>query len=708
MTAGYYRFPTIHENNIVFVSEDDLWNTQIDGGPAYRLTSNLGNVTYPALSPNGEMLAFVGREEGAPEVYVMPAEGGSARRLTYLGCSCQVVGWNPAGTHVIFSSTYKQVVTREYGLFQVAVDAPNGAVETLPYGPARAIAFGPNGEVVLGRNTGDPATWKRYRGGTAGHLWLGREHNFTRFLADLKGNIASPMWISTAAGERIFFISDHQGIGNIYSCNVAGSDVQRHTDHEDYYARNPQTDGKRIVYHAGADLYVFDPATGETQLVAVPYRSPRVQRNRRFTSSTRYLTEATLYPSGNATTAITRGKAFTFYNHDGPVFQHGKRDGVRYRMPVWFRDGRRLLLVSDESGEETLEVHSAEPGFEPIVLSGLDIGHPLTMCMSPKADLLAVANHRHELLLVDLSDLPSKKDETANGTNSAASERATSPKASKKKKDKAAAKNAEAETAPVVRDPASRLTLVDHSEHRAIAGLDWSPDGCWLAYGFGVSTHTTAIRLYRLADPEAEEEELRQSSIHTVTQPVLHDTSPAFDPDGNYLYFLSRREFNPVYDALHFDLSFPWGMRPYLLTLRADLPNPFVPHPDVEDEWDSGETAEEEEAADEPEEGEAEGGDEDEYDEDAEYDEEDLTEDDDFVELDDEEVDNDSEMPDQSVVLPLQPAAEKAETGASTKREPDKNANGKQKNGKPRMRIDLEGIAQRVLAFPVPDARYGQ
>ncbi|MEZ4713687.1 MAG: S41 family peptidase [Caldilineaceae bacterium] len=715
MTAGYYRFPTIHENNIVFVSEDDLWSAQAGGGPAYRLTSNLGSVTYPALSPDGKLLAFVGREEGAPEVYVMPAEGGSARRLTYLGCSCQVVGWNPAGTHVIFSSTYKQVVTREYGLFQVAADAPNGAVETLPYGPARSIAFGPHGEVVLGRNTGDPATWKRYRGGTAGHLWLGKDGNFSRFLADLKGNIASPMWITTTTGERIFFISDHEGIGNIYSSTVEGGDIQRHTDHEDYYARNPQTDGQRIVYHAGADLYVFDPATEATQLVEVAYRSPRVQRNRRFSSSTRYLTEATLYPSGNATTAITRGKAFTFYNHDGPVFQHGKRDGVRYRMPVWFRDGRRLLLVSDESGEETLEIHSAEPGFEPIVLGGLDIGRPLIMRMSPKADLLAVANHRHELLLVDLSDLPPKKEEAAaaNGAAAVDEKKANSPKARKKKKSEAAAaqnETLETATTPAERDIASRLTMVDHSEYRVIAGLDWSPDGCWLAYGFGASTHTTAIRLYRLADPEAEEAELRQSSIHTVTRPVLHDTSPAFDPDGRYLYFLSRREFNPVYDALHFDLSFPWGMRPYLLTLRADLPNPFVPHPDIEDEWDSGEAdkEEDEEAAGEADEDEEEGEDEDAYAGDGEYEEEDDAEDD-FIEIDEDEVDGgDGEIPDQSVVLPLQPAAEKAETAAPVNGDSAQKADEKAKNGKPRMRIDLEGIEQRVLVFPVPDARYGQ
>ena len=75
MSAGYYRFPTIHADKLVFVSEDDLWTTSNAGGVARRLTSNLGSITFPMLSPDGEWLAFVGREEGTAEVYVMPAVG---------------------------------------------------------------------------------------------------------------------------------------------------------------------------------------------------------------------------------------------------------------------------------------------------------------------------------------------------------------------------------------------------------------------------------------------------------------------------------------------------------------------------------------------------------------------------------------------------------------------------------------------------------
>ena len=325
MTSGYYRFPTVHQDTVVFVSEDDLWTVPVAGGIARRLTSNLGAVTSPMLSGDGAQLAFVGREEGGPEVYVMQADGGSARRLTYFNSNCQVVGWSQDNSSIIFTSSYGQVTPREMGLYQVRADVANGEASPMPFGPARTVAFGPDGAVVLGRNTGDPARWKRYRGGTTGQLWIDRtgDGQFERLAPDLTGNIASPMWLHDREASRIYFVSDHEGIGNLYSCLPDGSDLLRHTDHEDYYARNPSTDGTKIVYHAGADIFVYDPGAERSDRVDIQYRSPRVRRNRRFVDSGRYMDGFELHPSGKALALTTRGKAFAFYNQEGPVMQIG-------------------------------------------------------------------------------------------------------------------------------------------------------------------------------------------------------------------------------------------------------------------------------------------------------------------------------------------------------------------------------------------------
>ena len=435
MTIGYYRFPTIHNERITFVSEDDLWEVAVAGGVARRLTANLGSVTYPFYSPDGAWLAFVGREEGYPEIYTMPSAGGEARRLTYLGSDCRVLGWSRDSAYIFFMSAYGQSQRGEYEIYRIASATQNGAVEKLPYGPARSLDFGPNGGLVLGRNTGDPARWKRYRGGTAGHLWI--DHNgdgdFQRFLPQMAGNIASPMWIVNGdAAGRIYFISDHEGIGNLYSAQPDGSDLARHTDHEDYYARNPASDGQRIVYHAGADLYVFDPADGTSRKVEVSYRSPRVQRNRKFVNAARYLDSASLNPKGSAISFTTRGKAFAFHNHEGAVLQLGERDGVRYRLADYLNDGKRILLVSDASGEERLEIHSREPGIAPQLLENVEFGRAVDLHISPTHNRVALTNHRHELLLIDLES--------------------------------------------------QAVTLVDRSAFQRISGVDWSPDGRWLAY----------------------------------------------------------------------------------------------------------------------------------------------------------------------------------------------------------------------------------
>ncbi len=671
--AGYYRFPTIHDDMIVFVSEDDLWQVAAGGGPARRLTSNRASVIYPMLSPDGGQLAFVGHEEGAPEVYVMPAGGGPARRLTFLGSSCRVLGWDPGGEHIMFSSGYGQAMRGEMALFQVAVDSANGEVTELPFGPARAITFGPDGQVVLGRNTGDPARWKRYRGGTAGHLWIDREGDgqFERLLADLAGNIASPMWIEGADGPRIFFISDHEGIGNLYSCTPAGDDLRRHTDHEDYYARNPATDGKRIVYHAGADLYLYDLNAKTSIQVAVDYRSPRIQRTRKFVPAARYVNSSRLHPTGQAVTLTTRGKAFAFYNFDGPVLQLGKRDGVRYRLADWLNDGQRLIMVSDDPGEEVLEIRTINPEKPMRRLDELDIGRPQLMKVSPVEDKVALSNHRHELLLVDLES--------------------------------------------------GQLTLVDRSPHRRIAGFDWSPDGRWLAYGYSATPQTTEIRLFHLLDEEGaeakddddsnagakNEEDGGGDDAQTgvpnpirITRPVLHDAQPTFDPSGRYLYFISAREFNPVYDGLHFDLGFPWGMRPYLVTLREDLPNPFTPHPELDDDQQGNAKDDEEKDGD----GESDGGDAEEK-----------------TPIEEETDDQDGETEGGEAAIGQRLNAETEgesatdvslfEVGASAKKDEQKQDAAKKTekrgNKSPLLQIDLEGIERRVLAFPVHDARYG-
>ncbi len=575
---GYVRFPTIHDDQIVFVAEDDLWSISSKGGRAERLTTGVGRAGYPVFSCDGQSLAFVGHEEGPGEIYVMPSLGGPAQRLTYQADPhCRPLCWSLDNTAILYASSAGQFDIDYQVIYTINVTG--GLPQQQPYGMANAISFGPDGGVVIGRNTDEPAYWKRYRGGRTGRLWCDVNNSGTfRRLLDLKGNIANPCWV----GKRIYFLSDHEGIGNIYSCTPQGEDLQKHSAQQDFYARHLSTDGQRMVFQAGADLYLFDPASGEVRRLDVVLPSQRTQLNRRFVPAISYLDTVALHPQGHSIALTTRGKAFSMSNWKGAVRQHGERDGVRYRFLEWLHDGRRLIAISDAPGREVLTLFDPDTGNDPKILANVEFGRATETALSPTRDQIAIANHRQELILVDLEQ--------------------------------------------------EQAVVLDHSDFAEIADLAWAPDGNWLAYSFSIGTQRYAIKLASL---EAAQTNV-QTSIQTylVTHPVLKDVSPCFDPDGNYLYFLGYRVFNPVADSLQFEYNFPRGVLPYAIPLRRDMPSPFVSESKLlsESEGQNGSSQQ-----------------------------------------------NDAPSPE----------------------EPSSNGNGEKT-----IEIDLEGIADRAVPFPVPEGRY--
>ena len=645
MSSGYYRHPTLHHDTVVFVCEDDLWTVPTAGGVARRLTSNLGPVSWPRLSADGQHLAFVGSEDGESAIYVMPALGGPARRVTHLGGSNILVGWLPTedGTaeRILFANNAGQPFATLFHLYTVGL---KGDVPTkINLGPARTLSLGPNQMRVIGRNTVDPARWKRYRGGTAGQLWIDDGSSAFKPLVPhspggpLQGNLSSPMFIGHADAPRIYFIADHEGIGNLYSCQPDGHGLRRHTHHEDYYARHACADSSgqgQIVYQAGADLFLFNVETSESRKIEIDFRSSQTQRHRKFVSAGRYTDGWALHPKGHSTALTTRGKLFAFANFEGAVQQLGETPqpaaadvmdatdttttATRYRLAEWLNDGQRIVAVTDEAGEERIVVFHLnpkpdqpnQPAYE--LLDGLDIGRPLALQVNPKQDQLVLSNHRHELIFIDLTT--------------------------------------------------RELKRIDRGRATQIMGFDWSPDGVWVAYACSISLQNTAIKLWNAATGE----------IHQITQPVLQDYAPAFDPQGRFLYFISQRDFTPTNDALQFEYSFLRGQRPYLITLQKETLSPFVPRLKPDDEKDKAKEKDKDKRKD--------------------------TEAAETPSKDDEAASAESNPNEAN------PPAEGADVADIAKADRDK----KDKPGDKPIQIDLDGITERILAFPVAEGRYGQ
>ncbi len=564
--SGYYRHPTVHGDTVVFVSEDDLWQVGLDGGGASRLTASPGSITFPRFSPDGSKVAFTARDEGHPEAYVMDAGGGPARRWTWMGSLTQVAGWTPDSSRLIVASDFQQPHTGYMHLHTTDGDRS----EPMNLGVARAIAFGPGGNgVVLGRNTYDPARWKRYRGGTAGTLWIDKDGSgeFTRLVDTdghlIKGNLASPMWI----GGRIYFLSDHEGVGNLYSVTPTGRNLQRHTGHDGFYARFASTDGRTIVYHAGADLYAYDVRSGEGRHLDVRIPGSRSGRNRRFISAAKYVETVDLHPKGHSIAITARGAVASMPLWEGAPVSYGEGSRVRYRLASWLPDGARLVATTDQNGDEDLLVFGDDG--ERIVEA--DMGRPVTLAAAPAGtDRVLITNQRQQVLIVDLTS--------------------------------------------------GSVTEVYRSAFYRIEGAAWSPDGRWVAFSAFTTRRTCSLFLY----------DTERGTLHPVTRPDFMDLEPSFDPGGAYLYFISRRVYDPVYDSLYFDIGFPKAARPHLLTLKADTPSPF------------SSTARTPRAPGEP----------------------------------------------------------------NGNNEDNSKGDGKEEDGPPPIEIDLEGIENRVVAFPVPEGRY--
>ena len=508
---GYYRNPAIKDDALVFVSDDDLWTVPLKGGKAERLTSGVGSADDPVFSPDEKWIAFTGTYEGHPEIYLIPSEGGEPRRLTFISEGCTMVGWTPEG-EVIFSST-KNHPFRLRNLYKIALE--KGTPERLPCGPANFISYLDQGKgCVIQRHGYGYVSWKRYRGGTAGDLWIDKQGkgNFSKLIS-IKGNALRPFWIQ----NRIYFISDHQGHGNIYSCTQEGTDLKRHTSHEDFFVRGLSYDKDTLVYTAGADIYCYSLKKESSKKLKVDFYSSFPQRARKFVDTASYLSHYALDRTGSKLALTSRGRPFSMANWEGAVQHYGEPENIRYKGASWLHDNKRLLIVSDREGEDHLEIHHSDPLKAPKILKRLDLGRVLSLKVSPKEDEVALVNHRCELFHINLKT--------------------------------------------------QKRTLIDKSNFGDIHGIDWAPDGKWVVYDFPLCPQTRAIKLC----------EIKEFKTHTITRPVLEDFRPSFDPGGKFIYFLSKRTFSPIYDNLQFEMGFPKGEKPYLIVLDKNTTSPFVP-----------------------------------------------------------------------------------------------------------------------------------
>ncbi|WUD75408.1 PDZ domain-containing protein [Streptomyces sp. NBC_00510] len=520
---AYLRFPHLHGDLITFTAEDDVWAAPLDGaGRAWRVSADNMPVGHPRFSPDGALIAWTSTRDGAPEVHVAATDGGPSKRLTYWGSGrTSVRGWTPGGDVLAISTSGQASLRRSWAR---AIPVDGGPASTLPYGPVGDVAHGPDGAVLLLSATmgREAAAWKRYRGGTAGKLWIDRtgDGEFERIHTDLDGNLECAMWV----GERIAFLSDHEGVGALYSSLPDGSELRRHTSVEDggFYARQAATDGTRVVYTSTGRLFLLDDLDGaQARPVEVRLGGQRADLQPHPVHAAHHLGDARPDHTGRGSAVEIRGTTHWVTHRGGPARALSAEQGVRTRLPRVFggEGDQQVVWVTDAEGEDALEIAPAAGSgtAAPRRLAAGRLGRVLSMSVSPDGHRIAVASHDGRVLLV------------------------------------------EAQTGEV-------RTVVE-GEHGHASGLAFSPDSAWLAWSHAGPDPLRQLKLASTAD----------LTVVDATPLRFRDFSPAFTADGKHLAFLSERSFDPVYDEHVFDLAFLGSCRPHLITLAATTPSPFGP-----------------------------------------------------------------------------------------------------------------------------------
>jgi tricorn protease len=549
-SPGYLRDPHITNDLVAFVAADDVWLAPVTGGRAWRFTTDEARAATPRLTPDGTHVAWASAKDGSPEIYLASLTDGTSTRLTYWGTSwARVSGWTPAGEVLAVSRASQPFAhyARARALTTALSGSP-GAERVLPFGPVSDLSLG-TGAGTVGLLTGkfagfndDPANWKRYRGGNAGRLWVGPAVGivsdapaaagraagpFRRVLADLPTQFASPMIV----GGRLAFISDHEGTGNIYSCALDGSELRRHTDHEGWYARQASTDGQRIIYARGGELWLLDDlqAAGPARL-DITLGSPVRGRAPRLVTAEDHVGSLSVDHRGRASSVEVRGTVHWLTHRDGPARAVSVVPGARARFPQVLGTDGQVVWATDAEGRDALEVgvgdpaSAADPSAVARRIAVGQVGRITGLAAAPDGRTVAVAAQDGRLRVVDVGS--------------------------------------------------GQVRQIPASENGVVTGLAWSTDSAWLAWSqpaeYPISMAVNPLRRLRLA-------RIADGQVFDITDGRFADTEPVFTLDGKYLAFLSVRNFDPISDAHFFDLAFPYGARPYLLPLDGPTPSPFSP-----------------------------------------------------------------------------------------------------------------------------------
>ena len=478
---GYYQNPNIHNNTIVFVAEGDLWTVPLSGGLAQRITTHPEEENFPSISPDGKTIAFSASYEGPLEVYTMPVEGGIPTRWTYERDPSVTNSWTPDGKVIYNTRAYSKVPDNQI----ITIDLLTKNKTKIPLAQASEAAYDASGKTVyFVRPAYHRNVTKRYKGGTARQIWKFTEgsNEAIKLTKDHLGGSHHPMWFS----GRIYFITDRDGIMNIWSMNESGEDLKQHTNHKEYDVRSASISNGNIVYQVAADLWHYNTISNESKKINIKLVSDLDQLRENWDDNpSQYITSVHTDPKGEKIVITARGRVFVAPVKSGRFVSFTEKKKVRYRDAIFSHDGEKIYALSDESGEfEFISMPSNGEGSEENITSNGDLLR-YGGVTSSDGKWIAYDDLESNMYVLNIATGVSKRIST---------------------------------------------------NQEGIGDFRWSPDSKWLAFVQTAFNTMSQIKIYNVDI----------GASFDLTTDRANSFNPRWSPDGKFIYFLSDRNFKSL------------------------------------------------------------------------------------------------------------------------------------------------------------------
>src|SRR5580700_4994928 len=483
-----FRKPALSRTQIVFSYAGDLWSVPREGGEARHLTAGQGVETDPVFSPDGSLIAFTGEYDGNVDVFVMPAAGGVPRRLTYHPGQDAAVGWTPDGKRVLFVSA-RAIPNDGARLYTLPVEG-GGLPEELPLPIALEGSYSPDGSHLAYVPLFQwQEAWKRYRGGQTKKIWIADlSDSSVAPIPRENSNDFAPMWIA----DKVYFLSDRNGPVTLFRYDPSSKKVDEVIKNSwkdiEYATAGPGG----IVYEQFGQIHIFDLATQKEHKVDIEMAADLTEVRPHFQNVSREIRDARISATGVRAVFEAHGEILSVPADKGDIRDLTNSPGVMERSPAWSPDGKSIAYFSDESGEYALHIKSqtGEGETRKIELAGHSAYYSNPQ-WSPDSKHIAFDDNQLHLWDVDVA--------------------------------------------------AGKLTKVD-TDYISEGGVDfaWSGDSKWIAYTKSLPNRLHAVVIYSLESGQGKQ----------VTDGMSDARHPAFDRDGQYLYFTASTNYGPTQSGL--------------------------------------------------------------------------------------------------------------------------------------------------------------